>query len=688
MLPKKRYQSADELEDEFRELIRRVEGRGISHGAVWDGSVRRLKALCRDREHYLERQVTLEGGDCFSALGEGKQLLLTGAGGMGKTSFLLEMAARNMKKYSARNPAVCYVPLADYQENAGESCYIRKSILGGLCFLDQAEDMDVALHELDRLFEEAGGHGIGYILLLDGLNEAGEKRRGLLQEMEKLGGRPGVGILVTDRTDSVKAYGLGNFMPVSLLPLGRSQVEEALAEDGVKSPEDPSLREMLRNPMVLSLYRRTVKLAEDQPGLRAGEKVPQNMDDMIGCYLDNLHTHQLRVDSGNLEEQLRHSYVLTHFLPSAAGEMKKKKRVVLSFQELYRLAEKSYRLLTRKQFALAFPEYAGRSRLMLGGIAGEGEWFDYAVREHLMGHLDLLVRGESGSYRLCHENFLDYLARKDKKNRSIYRKAARKLYGARVGAGLLAALLLAGGGVAAGRIWGPGILTEEERAVMRNASQRLLINLQLLDIQLMEQENVLKTAFEDKVLEGEDSASEGLRQEIERIRNSRVRYQAAASDGARLLEELGEIAGREKKGDFPLDVLRRLYLRTFEMEDVMEEALGYLEDCLCSPESPYRDRARREPLVEAYQEYVEAYGAVAYLELNQVLFYMEEENVDMVLDSVADMSVLKRYMLKYPLSGMVDDELERQREAAQNQLEDAKGSLRRQNFPMKAPGWQ
>lgn len=688
MLPKRRYQSADELADEFRELIRRVEGRGISHSAVWEGSLRRLKALCRDKEHYLERQITLEGEDCYEALRQGKEILLTGAGGMGKTSFLLEMAAKNMKRYSPRDPAVCYVPLADYQETAGEPCYIRRSMLRGLCFLDQAEDMDTALHQLDLLFEESGGGEAGYILLLDGLNEAGEKRRGLLQEMEKLGSMPGIGILVTDRTDSVKTYGLGGFVPVSLLPLEREQVEGALAEDGVSPPEDLCLREMLRNPMVLSLYRRTAKLAEDQKGPGAGEKVPQNMEDMIGCYLDNLHTHQLRVDSGNLEEQLRHSYVLTHFLPSAAREMEKKKKVILTFQELYGLAEKSYRILLKKQFALAFPEYAGRSRVMLAGIANEGEWFDYAVREHLMGRLDLLVQAESGNYRLCHENFLGYLAEEDRRNRRIYRKAAGRLYGMRIGAGLLAALLLTGGGMAAARVWGPGTLTREEKAVMRNACQRLLINLQLLDIQLMEQENVLKEASESKVLDGDRAESEKLRQELQRVRNEKERYQITASDGAELLEELRGIAGQGKGEPFPLDTLEDLYMRPFEMADMMEDVLGYLDDCLCAPDSPYQNRSQREPLVKAYGEYVEAYGDAAYLELNQILSYMEEDDRAMVLDAVADMSVLKRYMLKYPLSAMTADEWERRREAAENQLEDAKGSLRRQNFSMKAPGWR
>lgn len=693
VLPKRRYPSADQLADDLRELICRIEGRGISHSAIWEGSLQRLKALCRDKEPYLERRTTLEGGDCFSALADGAQILLTGAGGMGKTSFLLEMAAKNMKRYSDRSPAVCYISLADYQETAGESCYIRRSMLQGLCFLDRAEDMAMALHELDRLLEGGGRPDAkkragGYILLLDGLNEAGTKRRGLLREIEKLGSRASVGILVTDRTDSVKAYGLRGSVSVSLLPLEGEQVEEALAGDGLALPEDPPLQELLRNPMVLSLYRRMAKLAQDQPGATSGDKIPQNMEEMIGRYLDDLHIHQLRIDSGDLKEQLRHSYVLTHFLPSAAWAMKKKKRVSLTFQELYKIAEKNYRLLMKKQFALAFPAYAGRSRLMLDGIANEGEWFDYAVREHLVGHLDLLVQGGSGNYRLCHENFLDHLAGEDKKNRDLYRKAAQKRYGMRAAAGILAMVLLAGGGAAAGKLFGPERLTAEEKAVLQNAAQRLLINLQLLDIQLMEQENVLETASGDKVLDGDISASESLGQEIRKVLSSREKYQTTASDGVGLLAEVGELAGKGKKKSFPLDTLQRLYIRTFEMEDVMEEALGYLEECLCDPESIYRDRARREPLVKAYQEYVEAYGAVTYLELSQVLSYMEEEDADMVLDSVADMHVLKRYLLRYPLSGMTDDGLERQREAAKAQLEDAMGSLRRQDFPMKATGWQ
>lgn len=696
LLPRKRYQSADALLEEFQELIRRIDGRGISHNAVWESSYRSIRKFRCGEEHYLERSMKLDQGTyeddaCFRLLAGGRRILLTGEGGLGKTSFLTEMSCRNMKRYSPRSPVVLYIPLADYQEAGGENGYIRKCILRKLCFSQETEDMEMAMHELEQLLDAAGGQTGGYILLLDGLNEAGEKQQRLLQEIEGLGKRPGISILVTDRSDSVKRYGLRGFDTACLLPLKKEQVLAKLAEDEVRLPEDGKLMELLVNPMMLSLYRQTVKMAAGQGEDGIGGAAPHNMEDMVHCYLENLHTCQLRRDSGNLEEQLRHSYVLTHLLPAVAWEMKCRRKVVLTLPELYELSGRNYRRLLKKQFAMAFPEYAGKSRLMLKGIANEGEWFDYAIREHLMERLNLLTQSGSGNFRLCHENFLEYLAAENKRNRKIYRSAAGKVYGLRLEIGLLAAVLLASGGAIVWHACMPKGLTEAEMRSVRNAAQRLLVNLQLLDVQLMNQENLLKEASASEVLEGDPVESEKLRENIERILEKQQQYQMTASDGARLIGELEDI-GRE----IPLDTLQRLYLRTFDMNEIMEESLGHLEACLCDPDSVYEDRAKREPVVVAYQQYLEAYGAVVYLELTQVLSYVKaaagedtkEDTVDLVLDGVAEMSVLKRYMAEYPLSGITEEELGWQLAAAESQLEDARGELRKQNFPMEASAWQ
>ena len=38
----------------------------------------------------------------------------------------------------------------------------------------------------------------------------------------------------------------------------------------------------------------------------------------------------------------------------------------------------------------------------------------------------------------------------------------------------------------------------------------------------------------------------------------------------------------------------------------MNEALGFLEEAFCSPDSPYTTREKRLPLAEAYQNYLDA----------------------------------------------------------------------------------
>ncbi|MBS6956036.1 MAG: NACHT domain-containing protein [Enterocloster asparagiformis] len=680
VLARKRYQSAGELRREFEELIRRIDGKGISHSAVWESSRRSWKRLRQPDGPYLERSLsgdsgTMDGGTCFQALAEGGLMLLTGSGGMGKTRFLLELLGRSTRAYSPGGPAAVYISLADYQEAGEEPYYIRKCLLRGLRYSDQAGDMGEAIHELDRLLDEGREMGGAYVLLLDGLNEAGRKRQALLQEIEELGRKPGVGILVTDRSEAVMEYGLRGFGAVRLLPLSEEQVCRELEGDGLCRPSNRELLELLRNPMMLTLYRKTAR-----PGQEGGD-APADMEEMVGRYLESLHIRQLRADSGDQEEQLRHSYVLRHLLPRIAWEMKRRKRTILTFEELHRTAEASYHSLLQKSFSMSFPEYAGKSRLMLKGISNGSEWFDYAVSEQLMERLNLLEKSGSGYYRLIHDNFMDCLVKMAGENRQKLDQYRKRVWRLRLAAGLLAASLLSGGAAAAYRAWGPGELSEEEKYSIRNASQRLMINLQLLDTQISLQKAVLREAYGDGVLNGDARETGYLRDRIGRALEQQARQGTVATDGGNWLEEL------ERQGtEIPLDTLGSLYLKSQEMSGIMEEALGYLERCLCDEDSPYRDRSRREPLVKAYEAYLDAYAETCYLELLQVTGRMEPESAKTVMDAVAQMSTFKQYVLKYP-SSSTEEELDRQLAAAESQRKDAKGELRQQNFPMTAVGW-
>ena len=675
----KRWQSVRQMRLEFEELLRRIDGRGISHSAIWERSRREWKRFKQPRGFYLTRNLSvnasvMDASSCFRQLGEGKLFLLTGPGGIGKTSFLLEALERSIGNYHPGAPVVMYIPLVDYQQAGEEPRYIRKYILRGISCSGQTESLENAIHELDRLLSQERKDSGRYILLLDGLNEAGRKRRALLQEIEELGSKEGVGILVTDRADSVKVYGLRDFKTVSLLPLSQEQVCGELKKDGLPCPADDTVLELLCNPMMLTLYR---KISAQGNG-----EVPENMENMVGRYLESLYIRQLRTDSGNQAEQLRQGYVLFFVLPSIVWEMKRRRRTILTFEELHQVVGISYHTLLKKEFSLSFPEYAGKSRLMLRGIANESEWYDYAVSEQLMERLNLLEKSESGYYRLIHDNFMDYLSKRAGENRRILGKYRKKVFSTRLAACLMAIGLLAAGGNVLYRMQGLQELSEEEKYNIRNAAQRLLINIQVLDTQIALQKGILQDAYSEGVLNRDAQELMYLRERIERALDQETRQGAVTTDGEKWIAEL-----ENQKTSIPLDTLGELYIKNREMSEVMEEALDYLERCLCDSDTPYWDRARREPLIKAYESYLDSYGEVCYLQLVQVTNKMESETERMVMDAIAGMSTFKQYVLKYPLSGVKEEELDRQLAASESQLEDARGELRQQNFPMTAVGW-
>ena len=232
------------------------------------------------------------------------------------------------------------------------------------------------------------------------------------------------------------------------------------------------------------------------------------------------------------------------------------------------------------------------------------------------------------------------------------------------------------------RMQGVQELSEEEKYNIRNAAQRLLINIQVLDTQIALQKGILQDAYSEGVLDRDAQELTYLRERIERALDQETRQETVATDGEKWIVEL-----ENQKTSIPLDTLGELYIKNREMSGMMEEALNYLERCLCDSDTPYWDRARREPLIKAYESYLDSYGEVCYLQLVQVTNKMESETERMVMDAIAGMSTFKQYVLKYPLSGVKEEELDRQLAASESQLEDARGELRQQNFPMTAVGW-
>lgn len=686
VLARKRYQSTSSMKEDLKELLCRIEGKGISYSAIWEGSVREQNRMERMEEPYLKRSIRLGSGEemsegkCYQSLLGGSLLLMTGAGGMGKTQFLMKLWKEGTAEYKNDQPVVVYIPLAGYQETGEETDYIKKYLIRHICFHGQTDTMEEALHELNRLVLPDAGKERNMIFLLDGFNEAGSRTRHLLKEIESLGKRKDTGILLTDRTEAVKSYGLYEFETVELLPLNAAAVEQCLEESEIRCPNQ-EVFSLLSNPMMLSLYRQ----ASQMPGASIGGSgetfCPDDMKDMVRYYLDHLCRRELRKDSGNQEEQLRHQYLIRHLLPELAIELRRRKKTLFTVEELYSLIRKNYCRMQGKEFGMAFPEYMGKSRLMLRGIANEREWFDYAVSEQLTGRFSLMVQNPDGNYRMIHDNFVDSLSEWGEENRKKLGQYQRRYRRKKVCFGLLALFLVAGAVRLVWRGAAPSRLSKEADSVLRSAVQRLEINLGICNTQINAQKMILKEAKEQGVLDGKPQDILALQAMIERQSTAAEAVYSKYRDGANHIERM-----EEQKIDLPVGVIVKLYGKPAEMRMIMQKEVSALSEKLCDEDSVYNDSEKREPLVLAYQEYLDAYTNVSFLEASQVIFSLKEtgadESAEELMASISEMESFWDCIGAYSLGSMTEEEIRANLQAAERKLEAAESDMAACHLPV------
>ena len=417
-LPQKRYQSAEEMRNDLRELLNRIDGVGITYSALWEVGRRNAHRMVRQNASlaYMSKTENLyplrvqwqNGGAAVSAQQftfevlhrREHAVLLLGAGGMGKSTLLMRMALDASSRYQPAEPAMLYMSLSSWKQN--ETNYLLDHILQDMKFDLSTRTMEDARHALTDLLARGGEKNGTLMLLLDGMNEASGDISTLVEEINRLSALPGLRVLVTSRSvpERLKAE------QASLVPLGPQDVSGALAKSGLVLPEKTEMQRLLQTPMMLSMFIQTAQA--------------QNGQVLCGTEHELLESYfQALSDKAEKDGEAAHyqaNMAIQLILPRIANRMKRY-TAGMDDQALMENVLPCRALLRSRILAMAFPQWIGHGGELAGDKAMSNDaWYALIVQQLLWKRLGLLLRDGAGRYHMPHQILQEYLCEKAREN--------------------------------------------------------------------------------------------------------------------------------------------------------------------------------------------------------------------------------------------------------------------------------
>ncbi|MBQ7886263.1 MAG: hypothetical protein IJ313_05150 [Clostridia bacterium] len=427
IMPEDRYQTISQMRRDFAELIDRIDCVGVTHWALWESGKRSVDELIRvnpslsyvkDEGGMYPIRLEQDGrrillGEYLEEMmaGQGKSRLTVSPGGMGKTTLLLKAALLCGRRYAPGRPAVFYISLAGF--SGAEPRYIRSQILASLRFGRENNTFDSALHELEQLLSrtiKSNNTELPMVLLLlDGLNEVRGDAAPLVQEVNLLSRMAGVRIMAASRSEMPALEMETN----RILSLTFEDVERAAAARGVLLPQSEQLLQLVRTPLILSIYL-TASESSQQLHIR-------DQDDLMRAYMASLYQKEIRNLPENSPQRWRTDAALTYVLPAIAAQtIRAGSR--LTDAQLLGVVEQCYKVLTSRLLQQSFPQWIGRSRDILGEAKSAEAWYGQMVHDLLWQRLGLLIKDERGSYGVFHQVIAEYLSERHKENAAAIRR--------------------------------------------------------------------------------------------------------------------------------------------------------------------------------------------------------------------------------------------------------------------------
>ena len=327
--------------------------------------------------------------------------LVVGAGGMGKTVSLLRLWKRWSVEEREDIPVPIFIQLNEFNNNPEQNFiqnYIRRHYA------------DLELDEVLKTpaIGQGGKPQPHILLLLDGFNEVTATSNELILEINRLRVQedyPGIQMVLSSRVDIRSTYQWQSFHLLELQPLSDPQIQAYLREG---FPSDSRLLEVLRNPMMLSIYATQSEL----PKRYLERGLLKEQVTSTGEMLFNVEAIQrIKIEEQFSLQQgalLLHRFVLEHLLPFLGWTMQQAGSFSLEETGLHQFLAEAPEYLLQKDFFLVFKDFRKIDREALNGKEA------WELQEELIDQiccqgLTMLV-AENNSYRFLHQNFRDYFA--------------------------------------------------------------------------------------------------------------------------------------------------------------------------------------------------------------------------------------------------------------------------------------
>ncbi|MBQ4630765.1 MAG: NACHT domain-containing protein [Clostridia bacterium] len=407
--PKIRYQNTSELLEALTELKNRIDNKGLSHSSLWETS--RLLATPVSDDYIPNNIKCGDAIQCADTLLSFGNTVICGEGGVGKTTLYKKLHYDSSRSYNPNEPVCFYVPLYRYD---GMPDFIKRYILSKVHYSDDMSTLSDAINKLNELMNSDKKF---LYLLLDGFNEITIDKNEIIKEITELEAFQGVNITVSERADNlVSGDFLENFTGVSLCSLDPEDIRQYLNKNDLAFPEDEAVIELLRNPLMLTLYTKSENVFKDSPKYRPGSVTKE---EIINGYLDSLCQSYKKANPGDQKGLVRLSYIVKYLFPAICHQCEK--NASITQDSIKKVCSGDFRVLKSLSFSRFYKEFTGKSKDILDGIANKDEWFDTAVQRILVSETALLAE-ENGIFRPIHMNLTEVLDSNFRENNKKYVK--------------------------------------------------------------------------------------------------------------------------------------------------------------------------------------------------------------------------------------------------------------------------